>query len=365
MKEMLHRGDTILRKTIGYAIFKTILLCSLIAIVLSSCGDDEITQSDKKDAPITFASSQQEEQSVTRADSPLAHDFTVWGYKKAESGDVQKVFQGYTVRYVDGTGGSSVDNTHGYSYVDEEHNQSIKYWDFFAHEYNFWGYTGDKSDFGTDGTTLTISGLAQSVTEPVVDDRLFSALYHRAPPSRDVVRLQFKRPYAKVRVMFYCSEKLESGDQVEIGASTFGPEATGQIITGATLKVMYSQSGDEKETYLTESIATSDKLNFGGVALTHLVGTASNNAALAVPDGGTDYYYVIPNVYGQEFVLTTTIDGDEKDAIVPAALMHWLPNYTYTYLFKITEAGKKIEFYDVKIDPWKYGGSQENEWKNW
>lgn len=65
------------------------------------------------------------------------------------------------------------------------------------------------------------------------------------------------------------------------------------------------------------------------------------------------------------FTLSLNIDGDSKTAVVPAAYMQWQPNTCYTYIFKITEAGKKIEIYDVLIEPWKYGGSQDEEWTNW
>lgn len=67
------------------------------------------------------------------------------------------------------------------------------------------------------------------------------------------------------------------------------------------------------------------------------------------------------------FIMSAHINGDMewKNAVVPATFMQWKPNYLYTYIFKITDASKKIELYDVKIDPWKYGGSQEEEWNNW
>lgn len=331
-----------------------------LTILFVSCNTDVCPPEKSKNHPITFVSVHQDEQTVTRADSPLNHEFTVWGYKSF--GKTQTVFKQYTVRYLASSAGLSMDNSNNYSYVDETLNQDIKFWDFNASEYNFWGYTG--GNYNELSNTLAIS-VTQSLTEPAVTDKMFSALYHREPVSNQVVQLQFMRPYAKVRVMFYCSDAIDVGDVVEIGESAFGPESTNQLVTRGTLKVTYPKSGKGPEAYTTEGSTYGENLSFVGVNLTHTSGTASNNAALAVPIGGTEYYYVIPYVYSTAFTLTTTIEGDSKTASVPAELMHWLPNYVYTYIFKITESGKKIEFYDVQIDPWKYGGGQEEEWKNW
>ena len=335
----------------------------IAAAVLLSCSGEADLATEEGHDPIAFAPVAADQEAITRAATPLNHNFTVWGYKTLAGDVLQTVFKGYNVKYAAGSAGSSADNSNGYSYVDELHDQFIKYWDFAASEYNLWGATG--GTFGADGTTLTIGGLEQSTSEPNMEGKLFSARYHRAPVSREVVQLQFKRPYAKVRMVFYCSDRLESGDVVAIGASTFGPESPAAIVNRGTLTVTYPKTGAGQETYATTNTTTGAALAFGAVELTHTVGTASNNTALAVPAGGTEYYYVVPNRYEAPFLLTTTVEDDPKTATVPAELMNWLPNHTYTYIFKITEAGKKIEFYDVKVDPWKYGGRQEEEWRNW
>lgn len=336
-----------------------------LTILFVSCNTDVCPLKISENLPIAITSIDQEELTITRASQPVARDFTLWGYKSfgKPATETQTVFKQYTVRYLASSAGLSMDNSNNYSYVDETLNQDIKFWDFNASEYNFWGYTG--GNYNESSNTLTISDLTQSLTEPAVTDKMFSALYHREPVTNQVVQLQFMRPYAKVRVMFFCSDAIDDGDRVEIGESAFGPESTNQLVTRGTLKVTYPKSGNKSETYETVSTATGASLNFKSVNLTHHIGTTSDKAALAVPTGGTDYYYVIPNKYNCSFTLSTTVDGEVKTAIVPAELMQWLPNYTYTYLFKITESGKKMDFYDVMIEPWKYGGSQKEEWKNW
>lgn len=294
--------------------------------------------------------------------SPLNADFIVWGYKTTADASAQMVFNKYQVKYQAGTANTTESNTHDYEYV--VGNQTIKYWDFGASEYNFWGATG--GTFSSDGTVLTIPDLSQSLTEPSVKDKLFSSLYHRSPVSSDVVQLQFKRPYAKVRVLFYTDEPLAEMmfNTIGIDHITFRP-STGEISTAGTLEVTYSSKGNASENYSVTQTASVANFGFKDVTLDKDHGLSSNDAVIAEPIGGTEYYYVIPNNYNVPFILSAVIDDETKTATIPAAYMNWQPNYSYTYIFKITDAGKKIEIFDVKIDPWQYGGSQEEEWRNW
>lgn len=329
----------------------------------ASCsGDKEYRQ---EDVPINFASVSAETEVITRANPTLGKDFVVYGYKNVNSA-VQTVFNGYTVTYSASSAGTSESNTHNYEYV--HGNQTIKYWDYGASEYNFWAYTGSKSDFNTDGTTLTITGLNLSVTESAdIDQKLFSHRYHRQSVTPDVVQLQFLRPYAKVRVMFYTSEEMTGSDKIQLTNIIFGG-GTNSIATAGKIAVSYGKTGTEKENIIMTATGHKDYLAFGDTTLDKDHGTTSNNAVLAVPTGGTEWYYTLPlstEVSAQPFTMSVSIDGDSKTATVPDAYMHWNPNTSYTYIFKITEAGKKIEFYDVLIDPWKYGGSQNEVWKNW
>lgn len=341
------------------------MLGLLVVVALASCSGEEELRQEEVLVPINFASVTAETEVVTRANTNLERDFVVYGYKTINGTTTQQVFKGYDVKYTANSAGTSEDNTHNYSYVDVSSQQTIKYWDFAASEYNFWGATG--GTFTDQGDTLTINDLAIAKTEPdLASTVLFSALYHRSPVSTDVVQLQFKRPYAEVRVLFYTNVTLafNTVDNIQINGIKFGPESPKQIITGGSLKVSYPKTGVGPETYATTSTASADNLSFGNVQLDHDHGTASNNAVIAVPTGGKEFYYVIPYVYSVPFTLSATIDGENRTAVVPANFMQWKPNFVYTYIFKIS-GGKYMEFYDVQIDPWKYGGGQEDEWKNW
>lgn len=366
---------------------EVILFIMLLAVAVTSCaggGEDDAVPLEPQ-FPISVGGAATGETAVTRAGETknLARNFILYGYKTSQSDAVSTIFEGYKVTYKEASAGQTQDNTNNYSYVDEANNQFIKYWDVAAKEYNFWGYTGYKSHFtNNDGTVLEIPGLSLSLTEPTdaeISEKLFSSLYHRAPASageqisKDVVRLEFKTPYAKVRVMFFAaeplsSETLSSGeyfDNIKITEVSFAPsDNTKEIPKAGSLKVTYPKTGVGPESYSTDAPESIASLGFTGVTLDYTHGTASNNAELAVPTGGTEYYYVIPNQFPCSFNLTAKIDNVDKVATVPTEMMHWKPNNVYTYLFKIS-GGNKIEIYDVLIEPWHFGGAQNEEWKNW
>lgn len=340
----------------GLRVLPAHLLWAVFVVSFVACGDEDIVPQTTQEAAICFGGSEQEAEAQTRAAAPLNHDFTVWGYKTVD-GAHQLVFSGYavTLRYDDD------DDALRYEYVDET--QTIKYWDFGASEYNFWGATG--GNFADQGTTLTIDDLTLTAGEPV-SAVMFSSLYHRSPVSSEVVQLEFKRPYAKVRVVFYTGATLtdKSFDNIKITGITFGPESPEQIASSGSLTVSYPKTGKGPETYSTIPTAMAGNLTFGDVELNHGQGTSSSNAVTAVPTGGSEYYFVVPNNNAAPFTLSAKIDNEDKTAVVPAGFMDWLPNYVYTYIFKIS-GGKNMEFCDVQIEPWHYGGAQEEEWKNW
>lgn len=314
---------------------------------------------------------------MTRSAIPLERDFVVYGYKNVEDA-YQAVFGGYNVKYREGSANTSEDNTHGYYYVGGE--QTIKYWDYSATEYRYWGYTGGKSNFSNDGKALTIPVTGLLAASEPTSTAYFSSLYIRKPVSSDVVTLEFKRPYTKIRVLFYSSQPIDAGDKIIVSTPVFVPD---QAALDPLVTKVY-KAGDVQITYPLDTEKTSEEFNatpssasadaleglsYKDVTLTHDAGTSLTNSVLAkttLTAEGTEYYYTLPmGEKNPAFIMTATVSGEQKTAVVPAEYMHWKPNYQYTYVFKITEAGKKMEFYDVMIDPWKYGGSQEEVWKNW
>ena len=365
-----------------------LLLIALVSGVLfSSCVGDEL-RPDVGRQPIVFASVQNEQETVTRAATTLGHDFVVYGYKRLAN-EQQAVFDGYTIRYDAGSANSSVDNTHNYNYVWGE--QTMKYWDFAASEYHFWGVwaaTADRARFsGDDSNVVTIPDVPLRVGEPAPeDDVLYSQLVVRSPVSAEVVRLAFNRPYAKVCIQFYTSDDIDSsGDNIELTGISLSPDPSavapqvnkvygkGDVVVTYPL-VMDDCGGDAHESVTVERLEMpQDALTFDAVTLTPQNGGSVSTAVTApvsVPEAVGKKYFYYPLPMGEKnpnFILRLTINGDAepKTAIVPAAFMHWKPNVLYSYIFKVSGLNKKVELYDVKVDPWHYGGSQEGVWKDW
>ena len=364
-------------------------------MLLQSCGsiehDDPIITPDKPTAEekaVSFSSSVQEgEEQVTRAATPLNQNFIVYGYKAI--GSTQPiVFNAYTVNYTSGSAGSSEDNTDNYSYVDPDHNQTIKFWDYSASEYRYFGYVPNSLITADEPTrTLTVSGLSLSITEPT--NYLVSTL-KIVPKSEfgNVVQMRFRRPYAQVRVMVYSGEKLEpaqgdkEGDAIELTNITFGPkDGFSSIVKAGRITIQYPLTTETEESYKiipTNSSSTTNILkykgfyNSSGMLKLTSDNCSSNTAAVAYPSESTDsttpYYYVFPlgtTDTAKDFTFSVNIDGDDeaKTAIVPAVYMNWQPNHSYTYIFKILEGG--LIFVDAKTTDWQYGSSASQTWPNW
>lgn len=390
-------------------------------MMLSACGsnDDPIIQPDLPSAEeqaICFSSSYEEGEELvtrapeassctrasinapaTRATTPLNQNFIVYGYKTLSGSEPVNVFPGYNVTYTASSAGSSEDNTHNYSYVDPSNNQFIKYWDYSAIEYRYWGYVphpDGKITTSTDGKQLTINGLSVGITEPA--NYLVSTLKTVTKDDyNQVVQLHFVHPYAKVRVMVYSGEKLEpahdgkEGDAIELSQISFGPnDATKKILKTATVKVSYPLSGTDPEAYSIETPTdlTGNKFEYQGfdtpisgsgkVLKLTAANCASNTAAVAYPKEADEsqkdnqtFYYVLPTgtgVTAPDYKFSVSVDGDDelKTAIVPSVYMHWKPNYQYTYIFKILEGG--LIFVDAKVETgWQKGGSGTDVWTNW
>lgn len=389
-------------------IFTTLFLGILTVVALLSCSGEEELRTEEALVPIGFAYATTETETVTRAKTTLGRDFQVYGYKNVDGTD-QSVFDGYTVKYSAGSANSSIDNTHDYSYVYDA--QTIKYWDFAATEYHFWGLSAESSVhaefYGEKNNVLTIEDLKLHVGEPDPQDVLFSGLCERRPVSADVVTLGFKKPFAKVRIQFYTTEPISTVDEnVNITDITFSPDPLAEpplvnkVYGKGNVVVTYPLTGgcpgNARETVEVVNYSEPlDALLFEDVTLSPGLGVSSNTAVTAPIDDSEGFrldnmpgislkaamtragevpgkkYFYYPLPMGEKnpaFIMQAVINDDvaaPKTAVVPATYMQWKPNYMYTYIFKITETGKKIEFFDVEIEPWKYGGSQEEEWVNW
>ena len=161
---------------------------------------------------------------TTRADNTLGQDFLIYGYKNV--GSLQTVFDGYTVKYQASSAGSTDDNSADYYYVYDD--QSLKFWDYSASEYHFWAVSPAENQslyefVDDDPSKLKIKDIRLfSASVDPSPDVLFSELNVRCPVSADLVTMRFRRPYSKVRIMFYLGEEHEN--DLTISNVTFGPD---------------------------------------------------------------------------------------------------------------------------------------------
>lgn len=345
----------------------TNLACILGGVFVACSGDHALTDPDVSElAAIGFGCNIAEPgQQTTRAVGleTIHPSFHVWSCKELTDGTMQPVIEGYEVDHHAGSAGTTETNTAGWEYVGLGTNQVIKYWDFSATSYRFWGYAGDGATTSADGTVITIPGLGLTTSEPSA--ALFSSLkVVESAAFGQTVQLEFLRPYVKLRVGFYTSEPLSVGDDISITDVIFAP-TSGTILKQGDMVISYPLSGPMTWS-INAGTQTQGDLPFEGVTLTSTQGVSSDKAVIARPNVEAEFYYLLPVSSGNpSFQLSATINEEPKAAIVPANFMQWKPNFLYTYLFKITEAGKKIEFFDVRIDPWKHGGSQDEKWTNW
>lgn len=348
------------------------------AMMFASCSDDQNQTSEEGLLPIVFSSVASDHNvASTRASQTLGHDFVVYGYKRVADGE-QLVFNGYTVKYLAESANTTADNTDNYYYVHGD--QTLKFWDLSASEYHFWGYWAETPGLatisGAQKNVLTIPGVTLRTGEPApADNVLFSSLLDRNPVGSGVVRLEFQRPYSKVRIQFYTNDEMGVSDVVNISTITFSPDPAA---TSPLVSKIYGQ-GDVKITYpLTaaacdgtarESVVLANLSNpqsdlpFENVQLTHTQGVSSNTAVSAEVSTGKYYYYPLPmGDRNPTFVMHAFIDGVEKTALVPAMYMQWKPNHEYTYVFKVSREKITFSFVLDAIMPWQAGVSGDTTW---
>ena len=182
-----------------------LLLSVLTALAVVSCGGSDDTPGTpnppvppqpKADAPIAFSGNlsdgKSESHARTRAtDLEESHTtFYAWAYKNPSSGPTETVMHNYTVNYVSNSAGSTTTNSHDWEYVNQQASggdeQSVKYWDFSATAYRFFGYAGSgvTKKYYQDATQLSEEALM--VTTPTKVTLSFTASVSSNPQTDPV-----------------------------------------------------------------------------------------------------------------------------------------------------------------------------------
>lgn len=370
-----------MRKKYGHIIWMAMAM--LMGMAWSCCSSDD---SDEQDVPVTgtpiaFSAKEGEETAVnnggagaresdwghkanniTRATSLSDNgvtSFTVWGYKNLEFsggvyGGLQTVFPGYIVNWIDGSAATTTSNTNGWEYVAQEETgddeQTIKYWDWGAKAYRFFGVTAGTPTETAGQVSFTMTADASSTANiaatPFISKLWFSTGSEALYPTRlfgKPVQLEFMKPFARVRFMFTYSYEPEGN---RIKEKSFKPTDGSIISRKGSFTVRYPLTGTEtKESYSLDP-DTEDPNDEN---------TLKAFTEEYIPEGTEKWYMVLPNNTQGSYTMTIKLakDTEYKTAVVPAEFMQWKPGYSYTYIFKITaEGGVEIELVQSAFTPW-------------
>ena len=329
-------------------------------------------------SPIAFSASQQEEQ-VTRAGSgtPLEDyttSFKVWGYKNMSYndgtgayGDLQTVMEEYTVDWVNNTAGTTTTNSDGWEYLLLTHpDQSIKYWDFNAKAYRFFG-SAEMSATPGKWTRTTEEGkdvykyecnidATNAADAPFYSHLWFSTGNTTDYPTRQFgkpVVLEFVKPLAEVRFKFTYSDPNMS-PQPMLEDPDFRPVTPERrIAVTGTMTITFPIEGTA--TQESWESAPDDHSSKYLVSFT----TPSTSSA-------EKWYMVLP-IRGQgAYKLTVTVNGADKDCTVPAEYMTWQPGYRYTYIFKVNdEGGVELQAVNIGVKNWNTVTPADYNLYNW
>lgn len=445
-------------------IMKKVLFFAAMALVAASCAEDKFIgdvanpqdNSPSESNAIVFASGSK---GVTRADiygkaaaDLLGSHFYVTGTKGTEgtyNPTPTLVFDNYLVRYSDNSAGTTTSNTANWEYVgvvpatapdanyvklSDLNSQTIKFWDYSAAQYDFFGFStgtyaasttgSETSDPKTIGVTKMLYGEALSVdnsqsgwTQPIAYtfeipsvtalENAFITDITEVPKSNygKEVTLRFKNLGSKVRialyetipgysvkdVMFYSvdNDAVKSGQTgysaptnkaTLISADANGLPTNGSIdvyfphvgtyyekgatnaaqdydiaaaivtspSTGATY-VTYKEFGELTAQLKGNESLTTYEIRQTGEATNIFLGRTLPDATFAGDANASFYQTVFPVSDSDPLTLrvnytlvptdgaaeTITVYGAR--AVVPSTYTKWLPNYAYTYIFKISD----------------------------
>ena len=267
--------------------------------------------------------------------------------------------------------------------------QTVKYWDYGTSQYDFIAWsTGEReavttgavagskvnvtrintgSTLATNGFTLTAANANDLLQCYYTDINKVLKENYGQP-----VTLTFRNMAAKVRIALYetvpgysvTGVEFYQDEETALTADISANEATLYTPTGegnglpqsGTVLVYYPRIGSENSSAadynkasvtVTAGEAKSPTQTFG--ALSGTIGTSLPNATFAGSDADSYYQAVIPNTAGKPLTLRVnytlvSTDGSNESikvygakAVIPATYTNWLPNYAYTYIFKISD----------------------------
>ena len=371
---------------------------------------------------VSFSGGLQEEKAVTRAGERGLEElldnktFQVWGYKNDDYTapnytSYQAVMPNFTVNWAANTAYTTTSNTNDWEYVgqgstpEQRAEQTIKYWDFGALAYRFFGYALGKDTpadpltsapavthasvavgSGSNPSAVTFTSSVSAASEAGIDAApYFTRLWFSTngvgePEYGKPVVLQFLKPFARVRFMFTFVEGLNFGRE-KLGHIAFGPSENldngdandVKINTVGTVTVSYPLTGSstaEDWTVAADPVHAGIKLfdiDYYEAPDPIPDGYPANTDPTSWPNTPGKWYYVLPTSTQGSFTAQVSVVSEEiKSVVIPAEYMQWKAGYEYTYKFKITETGGiTIDIVQVAINDWGNRQSSDHTVYNW
>lgn len=344
---------------------------AMAAVMTVGCGsasEEEVLPSPPpvQETSIALSGNLSDEATVTRAEG-LEHHYTsfkVWAFKNTndEYTESQTVMNGYYVNWIINSAGTSTTNSHDWEYVNQQPmgqiEQTVKYWDWTATAYRFFGVAGASSINPVTGAYKTHNpGTAdeyqsydltyeadarQESSIPYYSHMWFSTGNTADYPGKEFgkpVQLQFIKPLSKVRFIFIF-ENPDDAATTELSGMDFRPSSKTTIkligkvtvsypLTGTSTKEAFSATGEASGmTAMTKDYyKETDIREENGKVIAPYYGAEKGNYEKV--------YSVFPATNQGTYTLTVNINGEPKTTVVPAEFMNWLPGYSYTYIFKI------------------------------
>lgn len=392
---------------------KKILFCSaLAAVALSSCSSDDFmgdtpgnVQSntsainfDGGTGKITRATTQ----TGAAAATTLGNSYVVYGYKTVNTAPTT-VFDHYTIKW-NNQAGKTESNTCGWEYVGQKANslssltgdkdQTIKYWDYSASQYDFVAFSFGKAIQGegdgkvkatavttTPKLSYTLTGAVNDLAKCFIADRITA---NSTTTGKDNLLVQYQKDvqfnfrslstkvtmgiyetisgYSVKDVKFYSAENTKATDNKPTLYAANATIPSGKGTISVTFPTTDVNNTDYNKAHVEFAAATeSDKsssIQFGNLSTvekekeekgtTGFIGR--DITEFSTPKEGTNkkYEVVIPAKVGAltlkvDYTLES-IDGSGETikvtgatAVVPEKYTNWEPNYAYTYIFKISD----------------------------
>lgn len=380
-----------------------LLIVSLVALM--ACSHDRGESVEPEPEPTTGTaivfSANQDEQAVTRATSLHSEGvstFRVWAYKNISyessiytNAGLQSVMPNYTVNWQNNSAATTTTNSIGWEYVNQQTGtapeQTIKYWDWGAKAYRFFGVTGWADVTGAEGTygnsaeyktynitiAVDVSDKTKTASMPYFTQLWFSTGNKVEYPKREfgkTVELTFLKPYSKVRFMFNYALPREG---LLLVNPTFKPttdysetpsEHVG-IARKGDLTVSYPLTGTKTVEWYTTTPNSSADVNVSKVLPAFTEDYDPTDEFKEYEESDDGWYTVLPMLTQGSYTLAVELNNAVKTAVVPAEYMKWLPGYSYTYIFKINEqGGVEIMGVQTAFTPWTEMGGEQKVY-NW